>query len=66
MKTSLFGLLCVVFISLTMAQKFFTEFTLTETSSDNHDTLKQQVLTELQNLNTEIQHHIDNITITSI
>ena len=66
MKTSLFGLLCVVFISLAMAQKFLTEFTLTETSSDNHDTLKQQVLTELQNLNTNIQHHIDNITITSI
>ena len=47
------------------SQKYFTEFTLTEPSSNNPDILKQQVLNELQNLDTTAQHHIDNITITT-
>ena len=47
------------------SQKYLTEFTLTEPSSNNPDILKQQVLDELQNLDTTAQRHIDNITITT-
>ena len=62
----LLGILIVTYSAMVMAsQKYLTEFTLTEPSSNNPDTLKQQVLNELQNLDTTAQHHIDNITITT-